>query len=183
MLGLLDHHGVSRAEAYRSMTESAVAALIDRINDDVNVLPTNKLLEVRAQHPNRRPQLDAPPLKGGARVNQRPAPCAGVRTRRVVQYYPLAMTTHGQRPSASVSRIVGRVTTTTTTTTVTQVLEASFSYIKLPELRAVPLAILNRLNPIPAAILKQLSDDPELFDTLPARVQPQVLTQPPNRLP
>ena len=54
MLGLLDHHGVSRAEAYRSMTESAVAALIDRINDDVNVLPTNKLLEVRAQHPTRR---------------------------------------------------------------------------------------------------------------------------------
>lgn len=64
-----------------------------------------------------------------------------------------------------------------------QVLEASFSYIKLPELRAVPLAILNRLNPVPAAILKQLSDDPELFDTLPAGVQPQVLPEPPNRLP
>lgn len=54
MLGLLDHHGVSRAEAYRSMTESAVAALIDRINDDVNPLPTNKLLEVRARQPTRR---------------------------------------------------------------------------------------------------------------------------------
>jgi hypothetical protein len=51
MLGLLDHHGVSRAEAYRSMTEGAVAALIDRINDDVNVLPTNKLLEVGAHAP------------------------------------------------------------------------------------------------------------------------------------
>lgn len=61
------------------------------------------------------------------------------------------------------------------TTAALQVLEASFSYIKLPELRAVPLAVLNRLNPIPAAILKQLSDDPELFDTLPAGVQPQVL--------
>lgn len=54
-----------------------------------------------------------------------------------------------------------------------QLLEASFPYIKLPELRAIPLEVLGKLNPVPAAILKQISDDAELFDTLPTSVQHQ----------
>ena len=55
-----------------------------------------------------------------------------------------------------------------------QLLEVSFPYIKLPELRAIPLEVLGKLNPVPAAILKQISDDAELFDTLPSSVQHQV---------
>ena len=123
------------------------------------------------------------PIEGGRAPGQQ-APswvCWRVRSRRVLdlECHRLTTTNDGQRPSASVICIVERVTTATATATAAaaQVLEASFSYIKLPELRAVPLAILNRLNPVPAAILKQLSDDPELFDTLPAGVQPQVCSR------
>jgi hypothetical protein len=55
-----------------------------------------------------------------------------------------------------------------------QLLEVSFQYIKLPELRAIPLAVLGELNPVPAARLKQISEDAELFESLPSSVQHQV---------
>ncbi|KAI3429855.1 hypothetical protein D9Q98_010166 [Chlorella vulgaris] len=55
-----------------------------------------------------------------------------------------------------------------------QLLEASFPYIGIADLRAVPLAVLDRLQPVPATFLKQLAGDKELFVELPAGVQRQV---------
>lgn len=56
----------------------------------------------------------------------------------------------------------------------TSLLEASFAYIGLPQLREVPLAVLSRLKPVPAAYLKQLAQDKELFHDLPQNVQQEV---------
>ncbi|KAK9806710.1 hypothetical protein WJX72_000208 [[Myrmecia] bisecta] len=53
-------------------------------------------------------------------------------------------------------------------------LDASFAYIGLPELRAIPLAVLDKLQPVPATFLKQLTTDKELFRDLPRGVQRQV---------
>jgi hypothetical protein len=53
-------------------------------------------------------------------------------------------------------------------------LEASFIYIRIPELRSVPIAVLERLKSIPNNFLKQLSADRSVFDTLPQSVQRQV---------
>lgn len=44
----------------------------------------------------------------------------------------------------------------------------------LPQLREVPLAVLGRLKPVPAAFLKQLATDKELFHDLPQNVQQEV---------
>ncbi|PSC68506.1 Negative elongation factor B [Micractinium conductrix] len=55
-----------------------------------------------------------------------------------------------------------------------QLLEASFPYIGIADLRAVPLAVLSRLHPVPASFLKQLATDKELFWDLPVGVQRQV---------
>ncbi len=52
--------------------------------------------------------------------------------------------------------------------------QASFPYIGIADLRAVPLAVLDRLQPVPATFLKQLAGDKELFVELPAGVQRQV---------
>ena len=56
----------------------------------------------------------------------------------------------------------------------TPLLEASFAYIGLPGLRDVPLAVLGRMRPVPAAFLKQLATDAELFHDLPHSVQQEV---------
>jgi negative elongation factor B len=53
-------------------------------------------------------------------------------------------------------------------------LEISFPYVGIPELRAVPLAVLDKLQPVPANFLKQLATDVELFGDLPRGVQRQV---------
>ena len=53
-------------------------------------------------------------------------------------------------------------------------LGASFPFIGLPALRDVPLAALARLHPVPAAFLKQLAADRDLFADLPPSVQRQV---------
>lgn len=55
-----------------------------------------------------------------------------------------------------------------------QLLEASFPYIGIADLRAVPLAVLSHLQPVPASFLKQLATDKELFWDLPVGVQRQV---------
>lgn len=52
-------------------------------------------------------------------------------------------------------------------------LEISFPFVGLEELRAVPLAILDKLQPVPATFLKQLVGDPDLFRELPLSVQRQ----------
>lgn len=44
----------------------------------------------------------------------------------------------------------------------------------LPQLREVPLTVLGRLKPVPAAFLKQLATDKELFHELPQNVQQEV---------
>ena len=44
----------------------------------------------------------------------------------------------------------------------------------ISDLRAIPLAVLDRLQPVPATFLKQLSTDRELFGELPIGVQRQV---------
>ena len=54
------------------------------------------------------------------------------------------------------------------------VLQASFPYIGIADLRAVPLAVLDRLQPVPATFLKQLAGDKDLFWELPVGVQRQV---------
>jgi negative elongation factor B len=54
-----------------------------------------------------------------------------------------------------------------------RLLEATFPFIGISDLRAVPLAVLDRLNPVPASFLKQLAVDRELFWELPAGVQRQ----------
>lgn len=54
------------------------------------------------------------------------------------------------------------------------VLQASFSYVRIPALREIPLAVLARLHPVPAAYLKQLAEDTDLFGELPLNVQQQV---------
>ncbi|PRW60598.1 Negative elongation factor B [Chlorella sorokiniana] len=55
-----------------------------------------------------------------------------------------------------------------------QLLEVSFPYIGIADLRAIPLAVLDRLQPVPATFLKQLATDRELFWDLPVGVQRQV---------
>ena len=52
-------------------------------------------------------------------------------------------------------------------------LEETFPYITIPDLRAVPLAVLDRLRPVPATFLKQLASDREIFWELPVGVQRQ----------
>lgn len=52
--------------------------------------------------------------------------------------------------------------------------QASFPYIGIADLRAVPLAVLSRLQPVPASFLKQLATDKDLFWDLPVGVQRQV---------
>ncbi|KAK3238343.1 hypothetical protein CYMTET_51639 [Cymbomonas tetramitiformis] len=97
MLGILEHHGVTRSEAYRSVLEHAVTSLLARI-----------------------PGL----------------PASGDKLLRL--------------------------------------LELTIPFIKLAELRAVPIAILEQLHNVPTAFLTQLSEDAELFDMLPDKVQHQV---------
>ncbi|KAK9843275.1 hypothetical protein WJX74_009608 [Apatococcus lobatus] len=53
-------------------------------------------------------------------------------------------------------------------------LEASFPLVGISALRAIPLAILARLQPVPISYLKQLADDKDLFQDLPRGVQRQV---------
>jgi negative elongation factor B len=52
-------------------------------------------------------------------------------------------------------------------------LEETFPYITIPDLRAVPLAVLDRLRPVPSTFLKQLAADREIFWELPIGVQRQ----------
>ena len=52
-------------------------------------------------------------------------------------------------------------------------LDASFRYVAIEELRAIPLAALERLNPVPSSYLKNISRDIELFRRLPVEVQRQ----------
>lgn len=53
-------------------------------------------------------------------------------------------------------------------------LDASFEYIDIPELRAVPLEVLKYLKTIPSEFLKRLVSNPELMSFLPINVQHQV---------
>lgn len=53
-------------------------------------------------------------------------------------------------------------------------LEKSFIYIRIPEVRCIPIAVLEHLRAIPNNFLKQLSADPIVFETLPASVKRQV---------
>lgn len=53
-------------------------------------------------------------------------------------------------------------------------LHACFPYVRIPALREIPLAVLARLHPVPAAYLKQLAEDTDLFGELPLNVQQQV---------
>lgn len=53
-------------------------------------------------------------------------------------------------------------------------LEETFPFIGIHQLRAVPLAVLDRLHPIPLTFIKQLAMDNEVFWDLPSQVQRQV---------
>ena len=52
-------------------------------------------------------------------------------------------------------------------------LEETFPYIIIPDLRAIPLAVLDKLRPVPSTFLKQLAADREIFWELPIGVQRQ----------
>eukprot|EP00899_Mesostigma_viride_P024734 jgi/Mesvir1/5445/Mv15502-RA.3 len=56
-------------------------------------------------------------------------------------------------------------------------LHETFAYIGIPELRAVPIAVMERLRIIPSDFLRQLSADEEFFNGLPIEVQRQVWEQ------
>eukprot|EP00884_Botryococcus_braunii_P001341 jgi/Botrbrau1/11207/Bobra.0075s0003.1 len=53
-------------------------------------------------------------------------------------------------------------------------LDASFPYIGVPDLREIPLRVLGLLHPVPSIYLKQLASDTELFEELPLTVKQQV---------
>ena len=55
-----------------------------------------------------------------------------------------------------------------------RLLEETFFCVGITELRAVPLAVLQRLHAVPATFLKQLAMDRELFWELPTEVQRQI---------
>lgn len=57
--------------------------------------------------------------------------------------------------------------------TLLSLLDASFRYVTIEELRVVPLAALERLNPVPSSYLKNISKDVELFRRLPIETQRQ----------
>lgn len=61
-------------------------------------------------------------------------------------------------------------------------LEETFPFIGIHQLRSVPLAVLDRLHPIPVPFMKQLAMDNEVFWDLPSRVQRQVWTLDKNLL-
>ncbi|KAG2423654.1 hypothetical protein HXX76_015171 [Chlamydomonas incerta] len=55
-----------------------------------------------------------------------------------------------------------------------RLLAASFTYLGMAEMREVPLAVMERLERVPAQHLKQLAADTEVFKILPPGVQRQV---------
>lgn len=61
-------------------------------------------------------------------------------------------------------------------------LEDTFPFIGIHQLRAVPLAVLDRLHPIPDYFIKQLANDNEVFWDLPSLVQRQVWAMDKNLL-
>ena len=61
-------------------------------------------------------------------------------------------------------------------------LEETFPFIGIHQLRAVPLAVLDRLHPIPVTFIKQLAMDNEVFWDLPSQVQRQVWAMDKNLL-
>jgi hypothetical protein len=64
-------------------------------------------------------------------------------------------------PSLSSEKLVG-------------LLEETFPFIGIDQLRSIPLEVLDRLHPIPMTFIKQLAMDNEVFWDLPSRVQRQV---------
>ena len=61
-------------------------------------------------------------------------------------------------------------------------LEDTFPFIGIHHLRAVPLAVLDRLHPIPDYFIRQLANDNEVFWDLPSQVQRQVWAMDKNLL-
>ena len=57
--------------------------------------------------------------------------------------------------------------------TLLSLLDASFPYIGIEELKAIPLTALEHLKPVPSSYLKQISRNVELFRQLPVEVQRQ----------
>jgi len=57
-----------------------------------------------------------------------------------------------------------------------RLLEASFPFVGIPILRAIPFAVLDKLHPnVPKPFIRQLAADPDLFWACPPSVQRQVL--------
>lgn len=54
-----------------------------------------------------------------------------------------------------------------------ELLDESFPYIALRDLKDIPLAVLDRINPVPATFLRQIAADADLFQELPIGVQRQ----------
>eukprot|EP00775_Hariotina_reticulata_P013351 gene13351-13479_t len=55
-----------------------------------------------------------------------------------------------------------------------RLLNASFKYMGLPELKQVPIEVMDSMSHVPAPYLKQLAEDREIFNALPAAVKQQV---------
>ena len=86
---------------------------------------------------------------------------------------------HGRRDAhkgvleAASAALLARIGTLSTEKLL-DLLEASFPLVGITALRAIPLAILGRLHPVPVSFLKQLAGDRDLFKDLPRGVQRQV---------
>lgn len=57
-----------------------------------------------------------------------------------------------------------------------ELLDKCFPYMSVTELQPVPMAILQRLDAVPAYFLKPLAENKEIFGRLPLHVQRQVST-------
>ena len=76
--------------------------------------------------------------------------------------------------SSIIQALLRNIQTLTQEENMLDLLEASFIYIRIPELRSIPIAVLERLKSVPNNFLKQLSADRAVFNDLPQSVQRQV---------
>lgn len=55
-----------------------------------------------------------------------------------------------------------------------KLLDASFPYIRFPELKAIPIAVLQKIPKIPTRFIKVLKENQDIFTSLPIEVKRQI---------
>ena len=82
----------------------------------------------------------------------------------------------GEAYREMLDRAIGELTRRAATLpqgTLLSLLDASFPYIGIAELKVVPLTVFAHMSPVPSSYLKQVSRDMEIFRQLPVEVQRQ----------